>query len=39
LYVAGLQAFTRLFLGGMGTSLYSGRCAADAVLADMAVHE
>lgn len=35
LYVAGLQAFTRLFLGGMGTSVYSGRCAADAVLADI----
>ncbi len=39
LYVAGLQAFTRLFLGGMGTSLYSGRCAADAVLADVVVGE
>lgn len=37
LYMAGLQAFTRLFLGGMGTSLHSGRCAADAVLADTTV--
>lgn len=37
LYMAGLQAFTRLFLGGMGTSLYSGRCAANAVLADTTV--
>jgi len=37
LYMAGLQAFTRLFLGGLGTSLYSGRCAADAVLTEMPV--
>jgi Phytoene dehydrogenase and related proteins len=34
LYMAGLQAFTKLFLGGMGTALYSGQCAAEAVLAD-----
>ncbi|MCE8428039.1 MAG: NAD(P)/FAD-dependent oxidoreductase [Candidatus Methanoperedens sp.] len=32
LLMVGLQSFTRLFYGGMGTSLYSGRYAADIVL-------
>jgi len=31
LFVVGLQSFTRLFYGGMGTSLYSGKYAADIV--------
>jgi len=32
LLVVGLQSFTRLFYGGMGTSMYSGKYAADIVL-------
>ncbi len=32
LLMVGLQSFTRLFYGGMGTSMYSGRYAADLVL-------
>ncbi len=31
LLIVGLQSFTRLFYGGMGTSMYSGKCAADIV--------
>ncbi|MCZ7662616.1 MAG: FAD-dependent oxidoreductase [Thermoleophilia bacterium] len=31
----GLQAFTRLFAGGLGTAAYSGRSAADVVLGGM----
>jgi flavin-dependent dehydrogenase len=30
--MVGLQSFTRLFYGGMGTSMYSGKYAADIVL-------
>ena len=32
LFMVGIQAFTRLFLGGTGTSLFSGMYAADVVL-------
>lgn len=32
LLIVGLQSFTRLFYGGMGTSIYSGKRAADIVL-------
>jgi phytoene dehydrogenase-like protein len=32
LLMAGLHSFTRLFYGGMGTSMYSGKYAADLVL-------
>jgi all-trans-retinol 13,14-reductase len=32
LLMVGLQSFTRLFYGGMGTSLYSGRYALDLVM-------
>jgi phytoene dehydrogenase-like protein len=32
LLMVGLQSFTRLFYGGIGTALYSGRYAADLVL-------
>jgi phytoene dehydrogenase-like protein len=32
LFVVGLQSFTRLFYGGMGTSMYSGKYAADLVI-------
>jgi phytoene dehydrogenase-like protein len=32
LLMVGLQSFTRLFYGGMGTSMYSGKFAADIVL-------
>lgn len=32
LVMVGLQSFTRLFYGGMGTSMYSGKYAADIVL-------
>jgi prolycopene isomerase len=32
LLAVGLQAFTHLFYGGMGTSIYSGKYAADIVL-------
>ena len=32
LLIVGLQSFTRLFYGGMGTSMYSGRYASDLVL-------
>ncbi|HEY9206155.1 MAG TPA: NAD(P)/FAD-dependent oxidoreductase [Candidatus Methanoperedens sp.] len=32
LLMVGLQSFTRLFYGGMGTAMYSGRYAADIVL-------
>jgi len=32
LLMVGLQSFTRLFYGGMGTSMYSGRYASDLVL-------
>ncbi len=32
LFMVGLQSFTRLFYGGMGTSMYSGKYAADLVL-------
>ncbi|MFZ3383749.1 MAG: NAD(P)/FAD-dependent oxidoreductase [Candidatus Methanoperedens sp.] len=32
LLMVGLQSFTRLFYGGMGTALYSGKYAADMVL-------
>ena len=32
LLMVGLQSFTRLFYGGMGTSMYSGKYAADIVL-------
>ena len=33
LLMVGLQSFTRLFYGGMGTSIYSGKYASDLVLA------
>jgi len=32
LIIVGLQSFTRLFYGGMGTSMYSGKYACDLVL-------
>ena len=32
LLMVGLQAFTRLFYGGMGTAMYSGRYAAEMVM-------
>lgn len=32
LLMVGLQSFTRLFYGGMGTSIYSGKYAADLIL-------
>jgi phytoene dehydrogenase-like protein len=32
LLMVGLQSFTRLFYGGMGTSIYSGKYASDIVL-------
>ena len=32
LLMVGLQSFTRLFYGGMGTSMYSGKYASDIVL-------
>ncbi len=32
LLMVGIQSFTRLFYGGMGTSMYSGKYAADLVL-------
>jgi len=35
LLMVGLQSFTRLFYGGMGTSMYSGMYAADIVLKKM----
>jgi phytoene dehydrogenase-like protein len=35
LLMVGLQSFTRLFYGGMGTALYSGRYAADIVLSGL----
>lgn len=35
LLIVGLQSFTRLFYGGMGTSMYSGKYAADIVLNKM----
>ncbi len=35
LLVVGLQAFTHLFYGGMGTAIYSGEYAADIVLSGL----
>jgi len=35
LLMVGLQSFTRLFYGGMGTSMYSGKYASDIVLKKM----
>lgn len=35
LLMVGLQSFTRLFYGGIGTALYSGRFAADLVLSEV----
>ncbi|MCX9085175.1 MAG: FAD-dependent oxidoreductase [Candidatus Methanoperedens sp.] len=32
LYVVGLQSFSRLFYGGMGTSMFSGKYAADIII-------
>lgn len=34
LLIVGLQAFTRLFYGGVGTAMYSGRCAAEMVVGE-----
>ena len=37
LLMVGLQSFTHLFYGGMGTSLYSGKFAADIVLSKKSI--
>ncbi|VVB97321.1 Carotenoid 3,4-desaturase [uncultured archaeon] len=39
LLMVGMQSFTSLFYGGMGTALYSGRYAAAIVLSETCVHE
>jgi flavin-dependent dehydrogenase len=32
LFMVGLQSFTRIFYGGMGTAMYSGKYAAEMVM-------
>ena len=39
LLMVGLHSFTRLFYGGMGTSMYSGKYAADIVLKKINDHQ